>query len=97
MRIEIPEKKKFVYEMVFPVRWGDMDVMGHVNNTVYLRWMETIRIEWCRTVNAAPNPQGQGIVIANVFATSTGSLNTRTMCACACSSATRGAAASRPG
>jgi len=28
MRIEIPEKKKLVYEMSIPIRWGDMDAMG---------------------------------------------------------------------
>jgi acyl-CoA thioester hydrolase len=22
-----------------PIRWGDMDSMGHVNNTVYFRYM----------------------------------------------------------
>ena len=29
-----------------PIRWGDMDAMGHVNNTVYFRYMEQTRIEW---------------------------------------------------
>ncbi|PZQ66342.1 MAG: thioesterase, partial [Variovorax paradoxus] len=29
MKIEIPETKKLVYEMVIPIRWGDMDAMGH--------------------------------------------------------------------
>lgn len=28
------------------IRWGDMDVFGHVNNTVYFRYMEQARIEW---------------------------------------------------
>jgi hypothetical protein len=28
MKIEIPEVKKLVFEMRFPVRWGDMDAMG---------------------------------------------------------------------
>lgn len=26
------------------VNWGDMDALGHVNNTVYLRWFESARI-----------------------------------------------------
>lgn len=30
MKIEIPEVKKLVYEMRFPVRWGDMDAMGQL-------------------------------------------------------------------
>jgi acyl-CoA thioester hydrolase len=29
-----------------PVRWGDMDAYGHVNNTVYFRYMEQVRVEW---------------------------------------------------
>ena len=28
-----------------PVQWGNMDAAQHVNNTVYLRWMESARIE----------------------------------------------------
>jgi len=27
-----------------PVAWGDMDALGHVNNTVYLRWYESSRL-----------------------------------------------------
>ena len=51
MKIEIPEVKKLVFEMRFPVRWGDMDAMGHVNNTVYFRYLETARIEWMVSVS----------------------------------------------
>jgi len=32
MRIAIPEDKKLVYECTIPIRWGDMDAMGHLNN-----------------------------------------------------------------
>ena len=67
MKIEIPEAKKLVYEMRFPVRWGDMDAMGHVNNTVYFRYLETVRIEWMRSVGCNPAPDGQGPVIVNAF------------------------------
>jgi acyl-CoA thioester hydrolase len=28
------------------IRWGDMDLLGHVNNTVYFRYFEQARIEW---------------------------------------------------
>jgi acyl-CoA thioester hydrolase len=33
-----------------PIRWGDMDAMGHVNNTVYFRYMEQARIGWFGTL-----------------------------------------------
>lgn len=29
-----------------PVQWGDQDAFQHVNNTVYLRWCESARIEY---------------------------------------------------
>ncbi len=29
-----------------PIRWGDMDAVGHVNNTIYFRYMEQARISW---------------------------------------------------
>ena len=67
MRIEIPEKKKLVYEMSIPIRWGDMDAMGHVNNAVYFRYLEIVRVEWLRSLGGAPDPQGEGPVIANAF------------------------------
>jgi len=67
MRIDIPEQKKLTYQMVMPIRWGDMDAMGHVNNTIYFRYLEIIRIEWMNLVGGAPNRQGEGIVIVNAF------------------------------
>ncbi len=67
MKFEIPEKKKLVYEMSIPIRWGDMDAMNHVNNTLYFRYMETVRIEWMRSVGCQPDPAGEGPVIVNAF------------------------------
>jgi acyl-CoA thioester hydrolase len=67
MKLELPEKKKLVYTLTLPIRWGDMDAMGHVNNTLYFRYMETIRIDWFKAINALPNPLGQGPVIVNAF------------------------------
>jgi acyl-CoA thioester hydrolase len=29
-----------------PLRWGDMDAFGHVNNVVYLRYLEQARVDW---------------------------------------------------
>lgn len=67
MKLEIPEQKKLVHEMRIPIRWGDMDAMGHVNNTIYFRYMEIVRVDWLDSLKAAPNPQGQGPVIVNAF------------------------------
>jgi acyl-CoA thioester hydrolase len=67
MRFEIPADKKLVHEMQIPIRWGDMDAMRHVNNATYFRYFETIRVEWLHSINAAPNPDGEGPVIVNAF------------------------------
>ncbi len=67
MKLELPERKKQVYQMVIPIRWGDMDAMGHVNNTVYFRYLETIRIDWFRAIGCDLNPGGEGPVIVNAF------------------------------
>ena len=67
MRFELPERKKLTHEMVVPIRWGDMDAMGHVNNTVYFRYMEVVRLEWLFKIGGAPDPSGIGPVIVNAF------------------------------
>ena len=67
MRFEIPEQKQLVHSMTMLIRWGDMDVMGHVNNTIYFRFMEIIRLEWLRETGVPANPEGLGPVIVNAF------------------------------
>ncbi|HEX9719091.1 MAG TPA: acyl-CoA thioesterase [Ramlibacter sp.] len=67
MKIEIPEKKKLVHEMRIPIRWGDMDAMNHVNNTIYFRYLEIARIDWMSSIGCQPDPQGEGPVIVNAF------------------------------
>ena len=48
------------------IRWGDMDAMGHVNNTVYFRFMEQARIAWFDLLLPRGEAwQNTGIVIAN--------------------------------
>lgn len=69
MKIEIPESKKLVYEMELPIRWGDMDAMGHVNNTIYFRYMEIVRLDWLRSLGVKLDPTVEGLVIINAFCT----------------------------
>ena len=67
MRFDLPDEKKLTYEMVIPMRWGDMDAMGHVNNTIYFRYMETVRLEWLFRAGGAEDADGNGMVIVNAF------------------------------
>ena len=60
------QQKKLVHTERIAVRWGDMDAMGHVNNTVYFRYMEQARISWFDAlVPRAEAWKSTGIVIAN--------------------------------
>ncbi|MBA4330018.1 MAG: thioesterase [Polaromonas sp.] len=67
MKIEIPDNKKLVFETRLPIRWGDMDAMGHVNNASYFRYLETVRIDWMYSIGCVPDPKGEGPVIVNAF------------------------------
>ena len=35
-----------LHQTDLPVRWGDMDALGHVNNIMYFRYFETVRLQW---------------------------------------------------
>jgi acyl-CoA thioester hydrolase len=59
-------EKKLVHVERIPIRWGDMDAMGHVNNTVYFRYMEQARIGWFDALVPEEEAwKSTGIVIAN--------------------------------
>jgi acyl-CoA thioester hydrolase len=58
-----------VHSFRMPIRWGDMDAMGHVNNTVYFRYLEQARVEWFTGIDCTPDPQGEGPVIINAHCT----------------------------
>ena len=67
MRFELPTEKKLVFEITVPLRWGDMDAMGHINNTLYFRYTEIARLEWIFKVGASTSLSGEGPVIVNAF------------------------------
>ncbi len=67
MRFTVPAEKKLTHEMVIPIRWGDMDAMGHVNNTIYFRYLEIVRLDWLYRIGAMSDPRGSAPVIVNAF------------------------------
>lgn len=65
MTAALPEKT-LMHLVRMPIRWGDMDAMGHVNNTVYFRYLEQARIDWFLELGAPADPARQfGPVIIN--------------------------------
>ncbi len=58
------EQRRLVYQLKLPVRWADMDVNGHVNNTQFFTYFETARIAWLESVRARNSRNGEGCVVA---------------------------------
>lgn len=46
MDINGDNDRKLLRTTRIPVRWGDMDAYGHLNNTLYFRFFEQARVEW---------------------------------------------------
>lgn len=63
------DKKKLIHTTCIPIRWGDMDAYGHVNNTVYFRYMEQARVEWLEAMDIVVRPRGEAPVIINASCT----------------------------
>ncbi|NMG42776.1 acyl-CoA thioesterase [Aromatoleum toluvorans] len=64
------QERKLVHTTRIPVRWGDMDYYGHVNNTVYFRFCEQARVEWIEALGFAVDPnRGEGPVVINASCT----------------------------
>jgi acyl-CoA thioester hydrolase len=42
--------RKLAHVERFPIFWGDMDALGHVNNVTYFRYMEQARVAFFETI-----------------------------------------------
>lgn len=59
------------FTTIIPVRFSDLDCMGHVNNAVYFSYMEQARIEFCAQFPEIDfrNPKnriGKGLILASI-------------------------------
>lgn len=66
---------RLVHTSRIPIRWGDMDAYGHVNNTVYFRYMEQARVELLEHLGFAIDTRKAGPVIVNAACTFLAPLN----------------------
>ena len=55
--------KKLIHTIQLQVRWGDMDIFGHVNNANYFRYLEQARIAWFETIGAPSGNVGHGPIL----------------------------------
>jgi acyl-CoA thioester hydrolase len=48
------------------MRWGDMDALGHMNNTVYFRYLEQARISWFDRIGADYKTLPEGPILGSI-------------------------------
>ena len=48
--------RKLIHTALIPIRWGDMDAYNHVNNTIYFRYMEQVRVEYLESIGYSIRP-----------------------------------------
>ena len=46
MRTREEFDQTFTTQITLPIQWGDMDAFGHVNNTLYFRYFESVRLAY---------------------------------------------------
>ncbi|WP_293265682.1 acyl-CoA thioesterase [Neptunomonas sp.] len=63
------DNKKLIYSCEIPVRWGDMDAYGHVNNAMYMRYLEEARVQLLAKMGATMDGSGIDPVVINVGCT----------------------------
>ena len=65
-RLSIPSDAHHLHRVQVNVRWGDMDALGHVNNTRFFQYFEHVRVTWLRAVMGSDwKATGAGPVLAH--------------------------------
>jgi acyl-CoA thioester hydrolase len=62
-------RSDFAHFVTLPIQWGDMDSIGHVNNAIYFRYVESGRIAYFRAIEATPERglfDGEGPILADI-------------------------------
>lgn len=53
----------------FPLRWGEMDALGHINNVQYLRYFEESRTSWGESAGIHLDGKGDGMILLKATVT----------------------------
>ena len=61
-------RSDFAHIISLPVQWGDMDALGHVNNAIYFRYVESGRIAYFNAIGAdvGLDGGGEGPILADI-------------------------------
>lgn len=61
----VPDAAQHVHTTQVPVRWGDLDAAGHVNNSRFFTYFEEARVDWLGATLDGPLFAESGPVLAN--------------------------------
>lgn len=61
--------RQLLHSAHIPVRWGDMDSYGHVNNTLYIQYLEEARVAWFQCVGVQLDNVAVGPVVLQTLHT----------------------------
>ncbi|MBN1956036.1 MAG: acyl-CoA thioesterase [Anaerolineae bacterium] len=61
---------QFRFATAVEVRWRDLDALGHVNNAVYMTYLEKARVDYLRELGLVTFAPGEiGLILAEVTCT----------------------------
>ncbi|RTE67222.1 acyl-CoA thioesterase [Amphritea opalescens] len=63
------QNRRQLHQCQIAVRWGDMDAYGHVNNALYMRYLEEARVQLLAALGASVDGNGIDPVVINVGCT----------------------------
>jgi acyl-CoA thioester hydrolase len=68
IKVEGYGRADFNFFTSVPTRWGDADMLGHINNVIFVRYLESGRLDYLDRVLGLKfkQPLGQGILIADM-------------------------------
>ena len=63
-----PRQEDFGFSIQIPVRWGDMDCLGHVNNATFFTYDEQARLQYFEAVGAVVPDfwKSSGLILARI-------------------------------
>lgn len=58
-----------LFSIKSPLRWGEMDALGHLNNAEYLRYFEECRVVWGESLGLHLDGKGEGMILLKASVT----------------------------
>jgi acyl-CoA thioester hydrolase len=60
------QQRKLVRTDRMPMRWGEMDALGHMNNVSYFRYFEQARISWFDSLKIDYRAGAEGPILGSI-------------------------------